>query len=88
LQARVIQIADVFDALTSTRTYRKAFDWTKALAIMSDESGTTLDPNLQKTFDRMIRATLTEGSITWERLLDQANTFTHVWEDSALVDTE
>ncbi|MFQ5462342.1 MAG: HD-GYP domain-containing protein [Phycisphaerae bacterium] len=83
LQARVIQIADVFDALTSTRTYRRAFDWTKALAIMSDESGTTLDPNLQATFDRMLRAVLNDGSLTWERLLDQANTFTHVWEDAA-----
>ncbi len=54
--ARVIQIADVFDALTSTRSYRKAFAWDKALGILRAESGTTFDPNLVTVFDQIIRA--------------------------------
>jgi len=55
LLARVIQIADVFDALTSTRSYRKAFKWSKALAILHEESGTTVDPELAAVFDRIVR---------------------------------
>lgn len=58
LQARIIQIADVFDALTSNRSYRKAFEWQRALGILEDEAGKTVDPRLQKTFDAMIRETL------------------------------
>ena len=55
LPARIIQVADVFDALTSTRSYRKAFQWTKALEILQQEAGTTVDPNLCATFCRLIR---------------------------------
>ncbi|MBN1513974.1 MAG: HD-GYP domain-containing protein [Phycisphaerae bacterium] len=55
LLARVIQIADVFDALTTTRSYRKAFEWSKALDILHEESGTTVDPKLATVFDQIIR---------------------------------
>ncbi|HUU85759.1 MAG TPA: HD-GYP domain-containing protein [Phycisphaerae bacterium] len=55
LQARVIQVADIFDALTSTRSYRQAFEWTKALSILRDEAGQTVDPSISEVFDRMIR---------------------------------
>jgi HD-GYP domain-containing protein (c-di-GMP phosphodiesterase class II) len=61
LQARVIQVADVFDALTTSRSYRDAFHWSKALEIMNCEAGTTLDPELVKIFDRQIRA-MTESN--------------------------
>ncbi len=54
LGARIICVADVFDALTSDRVYRKAFDTEKALAIMEEESGTTFDPFLLKCFKSMI----------------------------------
>lgn len=54
LGARVICIADVFDALTSDRVYRKAFDIEKALSIMEEESGTSFDPVLLKCFVNLI----------------------------------
>jgi HD-GYP domain-containing protein (c-di-GMP phosphodiesterase class II) len=56
LQARIIQIADVFDALTTSRAYRKAFTWSKALSILGGEAGTVVDPNLAAIFERVIRA--------------------------------
>ncbi|HOP06526.1 MAG TPA: tetratricopeptide repeat protein [candidate division Zixibacteria bacterium] len=56
LGARIICIADVFDALTSDRVYRKAYDTEKALSIMLSESGTAFDPYLLNTFTTMIRA--------------------------------
>lgn len=54
LGARIICVADVFDALTSDRVYRKAFDTQKAIDIMEGESGTTFDPVLLGCFKRMI----------------------------------
>jgi putative nucleotidyltransferase with HDIG domain len=55
LGARIICIADVFDALTSDRIYRKAFGTIKALEIMNEESGRTFDPVLLKSFVRLIQ---------------------------------
>jgi HD-GYP domain-containing protein (c-di-GMP phosphodiesterase class II) len=76
LQARVIQLADVFDALTSTRSYRGANDWSEALKIMASESGTTLDPNLRLVFDELIRTTIENVPKGWIGLQEQANQFT------------
>ncbi len=50
LHARVIQVADVWDAITSSRSYRKAMPLEKAINIMKEESGTTMDPYLVKEF--------------------------------------
>ena len=55
LGARIICIADVFDALTSDRVYRKAFETEKALSIMNEDSGTAFDTVLLKCFVNMIR---------------------------------
>lgn len=74
-QARLIQIADIFDALTSNRSYRAAFHWTKALAIMQEEAGTTVDPSLQKVFDTMIRERLAGGAERWDQMIEEASGF-------------
>ncbi len=55
LQARVIQIADIFDALTTTRSYRSKFDWRRAISIMEEEAGTVVDPRLCRIFAAEIR---------------------------------
>jgi putative nucleotidyltransferase with HDIG domain len=54
LGARIISIADVFDALTSDRVYRPSFSTDKALEIMNEDSGTAFDPVLLKCFMSMI----------------------------------
>ena len=54
--ARVIAIADVFDALTSPRSYRVALDAGAALAVMRAETGTVLDPHLFAVFEDMMEA--------------------------------
>ncbi|HVX39693.1 MAG TPA: HD domain-containing phosphohydrolase [Gemmatimonadaceae bacterium] len=56
LAARIICVADVFDALTSERPYRKAFSREDALALMAGESGQTFDPDLFVRFERLARA--------------------------------
>jgi len=53
LHARILQIADIWDALTSTRPYRQAIPPTKAMEIMRDEAGSTTDPDLARKFLEM-----------------------------------
>ncbi len=55
LGARIICIADVFDALTSSRVYRKAFAVERALEIMTRESGEAFDPVLLRFFVKMVK---------------------------------
>lgn len=50
LEGRIAAIADVFDALTSDRVYRKAMTVETALSIMSEGRGTHFDPALLDIF--------------------------------------
>ena len=43
-------IADVYDALTSERCYKKAMSPDEAIRIIKDESGTHFDPKLVEVF--------------------------------------
>ena len=54
LGARVIAIADVYQALTSDRPYRKAFSKQKAIDIITESSGTQFDPTIVKIFLKTI----------------------------------
>lgn len=46
LSARIVAVADVFDALTSARPYKEAWSIDKALEYIRDESGKHFDPEL------------------------------------------
>jgi HD domain len=50
LGARIIAVADTFDAITSTRPYRSASPHKKAIDILRCESGTRLDPGAVSAF--------------------------------------
>jgi len=54
LEARILTIADVYDALTTTRSYRAAFTHEKAMEILSAEVGKTVDPQLFGVFAEAI----------------------------------
>lgn len=49
LSARIVAIADTYDALTSDRCYRKAYTHEEAISIMSEEKH-RFDPSLWKIF--------------------------------------
>jgi HD-GYP domain-containing protein (c-di-GMP phosphodiesterase class II) len=55
LAARILCIADVYDALTTRRSYRGAFSSEQALSIMEREAGSMFDPALFRKFAVMIR---------------------------------
>ena len=58
LNARIVAVADVFDALISKRCYKEAVDALEAKNIIIDGSGTFFDPKcveaFEKTFDELI----------------------------------
>ncbi len=63
LAARIISVADVFDALSTDRPYRKAFSRDKCRELMLDEAAQgNLDPDLVQV---LLKA-LTEGAVAWE----------------------
>ena len=54
LEARIVAIADTYDAITSDRPYRTALGANEALEIMNDMRGTKFDPRLLDIFLEVI----------------------------------
>jgi HD-GYP domain-containing protein (c-di-GMP phosphodiesterase class II) len=50
LSARVMAVADVFDALVSRRSYKEPFSVDKALDIIREDAGTHFDPDVARAF--------------------------------------
>ncbi|NLC08579.1 MAG: two-component system response regulator [Gammaproteobacteria bacterium] len=50
LEARIVSLVDVFDALTSVRPYKKAWPIEEALEFIRDQSGSHFDPMLVDIF--------------------------------------
>jgi len=56
LGARIVGVADVFDALTSDRPYRGALSHDMALAYLASEAGRTFDADVVSAFVRIVAA--------------------------------
>lgn len=50
VEARIMALADVFDALVSKRCYKEAFSYDEAFAIIAEEAGSHFDSELTKVF--------------------------------------
>jgi two-component system response regulator RpfG len=50
IEARIVAVADVFDALTSVRPYKAAWDWDRAIEHLQHEKGRHFDPSLVEVF--------------------------------------
>ena len=50
LEARIMALADVFDALVSKRVYKEQFSYNKAFGIIEESSGSHFDPSLCRAF--------------------------------------
>lgn len=54
LEARILGIADIYEALTADRPYRKGFTVDEAAALIESEKGKKLDPRLTDIFLDMV----------------------------------
>jgi len=53
ISARIMALADVYDALTSDRVYKKALSREEARSIITSSAGSHFDPVLVGTFERL-----------------------------------
>lgn len=63
LEARILSVADAFDAMTSDRPYRKALPLDVAIAELNDNAGTQFDPEIVDVFISILE----EGSFFHSR---------------------
>jgi putative nucleotidyltransferase with HDIG domain len=54
METRILTVADIFDALTADRPYRKAMPISKALGIMAGDVGTAIDPACFQALQRAV----------------------------------
>ena len=59
VEARILSVADIYEALTADRPYRKGFTREEAISIIEKEKGHKLDPGITDIFLKMVR----EGKI-------------------------
>lgn len=57
--AKILCIADVYEALTSDRVYRKAVSYERSLAIMHEGAGKKFDPQVLQAFFKCTKSGLT-----------------------------
>ena len=53
ISARIMAVADVYDALTTKRPYKKAFEHEVAFKIIMDGKGKIFDPNIIDVFEKI-----------------------------------
>lgn len=61
IQARIFAVADVFDALTSKRSYRSKSSPEEAIAYIKEQSGRLFDPSIVEALTRLPYKEFTEG---------------------------
>ena len=50
MEARIMAVADVYDALVSKRCYKEAMSFEKAYEVMMESMGSPFDPKLEEVF--------------------------------------
>ncbi len=54
IEARIVAVADIYDALTTERPYRKAYDTEKALEMLISMKGNVLDSEMVDVFSEIL----------------------------------
>lgn len=63
-EARIVAVADVWDALTSDRPYRSKMSWREAVEVMIKETGGHLDPEVVEALFEVIGVQVSAGPVT------------------------
>jgi HD-GYP domain-containing protein (c-di-GMP phosphodiesterase class II) len=64
IQARIFAVADVFDALTSSRSYRKQSSADEAIRYLQEKSGTLFDPSIVRALTQLPYGDFVQGEKT------------------------
>lgn len=64
LEARIISVADTYDAITNDRPYRKSLDKDEAIEELNRSAGSQLDPEIVKVFLSMLEHSESERSLS------------------------
>jgi putative nucleotidyltransferase with HDIG domain len=64
IQARIFAVADVFDALTSSRSYRKRSSADEAIRYLQENSGTLFDPSIVRVLTQLPYGDFVQGEKT------------------------
>ena len=70
VEARIVALADVYDALRSERPYKPAFDHEKTLRIMLDGDGRTMPEHFDPALHKIFRANSGAFAQVFDRLAD------------------
>lgn len=74
--ARIVKIADAYDAMTSDRPYRQGMSHERALSVFEQISGSQLDPSIVEAFRRVqvieLKANLSDSKSVSLRRLSEA----------------
>ncbi len=62
--ARIVAVADVYDALTSDRAYRQAMSHEQAMAILRENRGTHFDPKCLDAWEQAVEGSSSVSSTT------------------------
>jgi len=65
LSARIVAVADVYDALTSDRPYKKAWPELRALEYVAEQAGAHFDPQVAEALTVVLEARAQARSIPW-----------------------
>lgn len=66
LEARIVAVSDVFDALTSWRPYKDPWSEENTLAFMDEQSGQMFDPRVVESLHRVLRRRWQQSVVLWE----------------------
>jgi len=64
LGARILAVADAFDAMTTARPYRNALSITEALNELERNKGTQFDPEVAECLEEVIRQSLSDKTVS------------------------
>lgn len=66
--ARILRVADTFDALTSSRPYRARLTVEQALAHLRKATGKAIDPIIAEVFEQALQDKIAAGDANWRAL--------------------
>jgi HD-GYP domain-containing protein (c-di-GMP phosphodiesterase class II) len=76
ITARIVKIADAYDAMTSNRPYREGMSHEKAMSVLEQISGSQLDPSVLEAFRRVhvvdLKANISDSKSVSLRRLSEA----------------